>query len=180
MGETRQQLKARLQAARVWQEFVRLRDHLAAGGLTPAQARQEARRRVEALPPPAPVPRPDGPHDPPPAADPGEPVLSTESEGLLAAMRWVVTHGPEQDRSWEQRHTRAWLAAAPAAFYQRLAAVEEQAKAESGEHNCSPVWDGKGPCPTCGHQESPPGVTEELIEDLLRRAAAAGRDGGTT
>jgi hypothetical protein len=54
MGETRPQLKARLEAAGVWPEFVALRDPLAAGGLTPAQLRAEALRRVEALPPPPP------------------------------------------------------------------------------------------------------------------------------
>jgi hypothetical protein len=107
-------------------------------------------------------------------------VLSTAWEGLSAAMRWVVAHPPEQDRSWEQRHTREWLAAAPAAFYQRLATLEETeaAKKPSVEQKCSPVWDGTGPCPTCGHQMSPPGVTEELIQDLLRRVGDV--DGGTT
>jgi hypothetical protein len=59
MGETRPQLKARLEAAGVWPEFVRLRDQLAAGGLTPAQVRAEALRRVEALPPP-PLPSGNG------------------------------------------------------------------------------------------------------------------------
>lgn len=49
MAETRKQLKDRLQAAGLWQEYVDLRVQLAADGMTAAQARVEALRRVEAM-----------------------------------------------------------------------------------------------------------------------------------
>jgi hypothetical protein len=59
MAETRKQLKERLQAAGLWQEYVALRVQLAADGMTPAQAREEALRRVESrAPEPQAVPAP--------------------------------------------------------------------------------------------------------------------------
>jgi len=67
MEETRRQIKERLQAAGRWGDYLALREQLAQGGLTPAQARAEALRQIESRPPhqsgqPAP--------DPPSAATP--------------------------------------------------------------------------------------------------------------
>lgn len=48
MVESKKALKARLQEAGLWDEYLAERAKLAADGLTPAQARDEALRRVEA------------------------------------------------------------------------------------------------------------------------------------
>ncbi len=48
MRETRKQLKDRLQAVGLWEKFVALRGKLAEQGMTPAAARDEALRQLEA------------------------------------------------------------------------------------------------------------------------------------
>lgn len=48
MAETRRQLKDRLKAAGLWLPYVTLRDQFVKDGMTHAQAREEALRRVEA------------------------------------------------------------------------------------------------------------------------------------
>ena len=71
MRETRKQLKERLQAAGLWEEYVALRVQLAADGLTPAQAREEALRRIEARA--SEPPSGDAPINPAPGETPNTP-----------------------------------------------------------------------------------------------------------
>jgi hypothetical protein len=102
-------------------------------------------------------------------ADPGEQgahrspacTLSTRTDGELAAMRWVTSHPPEEDETWEQRSAREFKESAPAGFYARKAKLEEQeAEQAAGADGSAPdAWDGEGPCPTCGREK------EEPIED---------------
>jgi hypothetical protein len=99
MGETRQQLKERLQAAGVWDDYLALRDRLAKDGLTPAQAREEALRQVESRPTtPSQDELPDDEHpaDPSPgegqeaaAVDGGQPDFGRQVPNFQAA-QWVA------------------------------------------------------------------------------------------
>lgn len=79
--------------------------------------------------------------------------LSDRVDGELAAMRWVTTHGPGDDETWEQRSARSFLESASAAFYARRAKLEEgeeskgRAVVPSGSGG---IWDGVGECPGCG------------------------------
>lgn len=95
---------------------------------------------------------------------PKEPALSSESEGELAAMRWVTTHAPGEERTWEQRYAREFKESQPASFWSRKAKLEEAAaEAEKASTvppgTVKPKWDGIGACPTCGHE------AEKAIED---------------
>src|SRR5262245_56560536 len=56
MGETRKQLKARLQASGAWDEYLACREQLAQTGLSPTEARKEALRQIDARPPQKPEP----------------------------------------------------------------------------------------------------------------------------
>ncbi len=53
--------------------------------------------------------------------------LSSASEGMLAAMTWVVTHPPEEDTTHEQRHYRSWLKDNKATFLSKKAELEKAA-----------------------------------------------------
>src|SRR5690348_2187685 len=56
MPETKKQIKARLQAAGLWKEYLTLREQLAREGSTPRQAREQALREIDARPPQPPMP----------------------------------------------------------------------------------------------------------------------------
>ena len=51
MGETRKQLKERLQRTGLWQPFLHLREQLKRQGRTPRQAHDEALAQIESCPP---------------------------------------------------------------------------------------------------------------------------------
>ena len=96
MGETKQQLKERLQAAGLWHEFVTVRDQLAKDGLTPAQARAEALHQVESRPKPGEAPRTETRADHVPGALIGEPAAEQSLPDFTrhvpndVAVRWTA------------------------------------------------------------------------------------------
>jgi hypothetical protein len=61
MSETRRQLKERLQAAGLWQDYLAQREQLAQHGLTARQAREEALRQIDSRSPQQPEPSTDRP-----------------------------------------------------------------------------------------------------------------------
>jgi hypothetical protein len=118
--------------------------------------------------------------DPPPVSEIKEdaPVLSTESEGELAAMQWVTTHAPGDERSWEQRSARQFKESAPAAFYARKAKLEEAAGAgAAGGAIVGQQWDGNGPCPCCGREAEKPIEDEGTQKILAMLNELDGREG---
>lgn len=88
-------------------------------------------------------------------------VLSTRTDGELAAMRWVETHGPEDDETWEQKSKRSFRESNPATFYARMARLveQEEERQKAGVPPGTPEWDGEGDCPCCGRK------AEKAIED---------------
>jgi hypothetical protein len=79
--------------------------------------------------------------------------LSTASHGELEAMRWVTTHPPAEDFTYEQRSAREFKETSPAAFYQRKAKLEEAEPATKPPQvprgHVKPTWNGPGPCSVC-------------------------------
>jgi hypothetical protein len=170
MSETRAELKERLQAAGLWRQYVARREQLAAEGLTPAQAREQALREVESLPPrPRELPPEEGPGEgPEPAAevggfpDFGRSVPNTES------VQWVAEHiadagvRPPDAPSGLAWSLLQWVRLTPAnqstfwsSVWPRLAPKEE------GQD-----WDGTGPCPTCGVKSQPTKEEEQYDQQM--------------
>jgi hypothetical protein len=121
----------------------------------------------------------------PPADQPAEPTpvqvaLSSRTDGELAAMRWIVTHPPEQDETYEQQGMREFRASTPAAFWARKAKLEEAEGAKPsppGLPGGEAEWDGQGPCPTCGHDTEKPlddPQTDKIIAMLDELGGRAG------
>jgi hypothetical protein len=166
MGEMRRQRKERLQAAGVWADFLGPRGQLVSEGLTPAQADDEAMRRVEALPPRRP--------EKPPAMSSGgdiaveNPVqVGTEAGGLpdfggnvpnSEAVQWVAENlvnpavRPQDAPGAQAWGLHQWVRSSPAnhnvfwgSIWPKLAPKED----DSGQE-----WDGRGPYPTCGHEHA--------------------------
>ena len=81
------------------------------------------------------------------------PELSSESHGELETIRWVTTHPPNEDFTWEQRSAREFKEASPAGFYQRKAKLEELEAAKPAASK--PIWHGPGPCPECKRVNKP-------------------------
>lgn len=124
---------------------------------------------------------------PPPAVSeiqPEQPVLSTETEGELAAMRWVTTHAPGDVRTWEQQYYAEFKAGNPGAFWARKAKLEELFTSESGAStvpNGTVAWDGIGPCPCCGWapekalEDDGAAKIDKLLTELLDKQLAKER-----
>jgi hypothetical protein len=187
MGETRQQLKERLQAAGLWGEYVRQRGLLMDQGLTPALAREEALRRVESLPPrTAPTPEAGSPspgEGPDQEAEGGFPDFGGQVSNPKA-VQWVAEHiadpsvRPQDAPGGLAWGLLQWVRLTPAnqttfwsSIWPRLSTEEKDAGEE---------WDGRGPCPTC-RTPAPPTKEEEAafyarMEGLLAQEWAEYRE----
>ena len=103
MVETRKELRARLQAAGLWNDYLALRDRLARDGLTAGQARKEALRQIdEGLPQPS---VPEAPQEEAPQIPDGanEPSLHEErKEGGPDLSELVIRIPAIEKVAWEQ------------------------------------------------------------------------------
>src|SRR6516165_7983033 len=68
--------------------------------------------------------------------------LSTESEGMLEAMRHVVTHPASEDRTYEQHEYRAWLRQDRKGFMHAKARLEMAASRKAGREQARGRDDG--------------------------------------
>jgi hypothetical protein len=130
MGEkkmaTRKEIKARLQAAGQWDEYVAERVKLAADGMTPAQAREEALRRIESrpkaraeLPTPSNDPAPDLIREYVAPRDDGAPAQ-------LQDLRHVYLNAQRHDRTEAHDNARRFKDRDPKGFHGMMATLEKE------------------------------------------------------
>jgi hypothetical protein len=99
--------------------------------------------------------------------------LSEESEGMLAAMRHVVTKPPSRDTTYEQKEYRKWLNLDRKGFMTKKADLEKVALAGQGKGGAAP---GDGQLATTPVEQDEASLrVEELIDRLLEKANAAAK-----
>jgi hypothetical protein len=189
MKETKLQLKERLQAIGQWSNFVALREQLKKEGLSPADAYDEALRRIESLPPQeSKQPIENNPSNPSPVEDPGQSTMacqddldftrqvpSAEAVGWVAANLANLKVRPRDAPSGLALGLFRWARVSPAnestfwsAIWPKLlptsAALKRKHEAVAGKD-----WDGMEPCPTCGREPEPVDKGAERVKGLLEK-----------
>jgi hypothetical protein len=187
MPETKRQLKERLQAEGVWEDFLALRQQLVGDGLTPAQARKEALGRIEArLAQQSERPGSDRPRDPPPVTGPAQPATAERGPDFTRhlpnheAAQWVAENlananvRPQDAPNGLAWGLLQWVRLTPAnqatfwgSIWPKLlptaAALKRGQEAEAGK-----AGDKEGPCPECGREPEPVDVGSERAEALIQ------------
>jgi hypothetical protein len=187
MKETKSQLKERLQAIGQWSNFVAQREQLKKEGWSPADAHDEALRRIESLPPQASKQSIENqPSNPSPVEDPGQTATAIPN-GLdfsrvvpnHAAVEWVAQNLANDKTQLQDAPSGVawallvWVRIAPAnqsTFWSSIwpkllptsAALKRNQEVDAGED-----WDGMEPCPTCGREAEPVDEGSQRVRDLL-------------
>ncbi|OAI45069.1 hypothetical protein AYO44_13175 [Planctomycetaceae bacterium SCGC AG-212-F19] len=173
MRETKRQIKERLQAAGIWEDYTALRDQLVKDGQTPGEARQEALRRIDSRP-----------RRPNPQASPAkskeesaEPVLVEQAEDELAVMQHVLTKPATKDRTYQQKNYRQWMAGDRRGFMARKTELEERkgGEKEPQEDEAGKVDEGSQRAIALGKQWLAQRAVQQAEEDakLAARPGAA-------
>jgi hypothetical protein len=110
VNETKRQLKDRLVREGKWPDFLAIRDRLVREGMPPAEAREEALRQVEAMPPRQPdLPPVEQPVEVVPLAVAGAQVAEVVADGpvdILAEMEAILSRPKADDRTDLQKKLR--------------------------------------------------------------------------
>lgn len=187
MGQTRQQLKERLQAAGDWQDYVAQREQLVGEGLTPAQAREEALRRIDARPPrPRELRTADAQNGPAPTEDPNATTVEPSGPDFTrhvpnhAAAQWVAENianakvRPEDAPSGLAWGLLQWVRHTPANQATFWGSIWPKLLPTGAALRQRQDRDEQGPCPTCGREPEPVDEGTErclgLIDKLLNEA----------
>jgi hypothetical protein len=171
MGETRKQLKERLQAAGRWQEYLELRERLGKGGLTPAQASRQALAEIELRPPK--VPEPLTSVTEPVPVDEELPDFNGQAVPNHEAAQWVAENVANSKVRAEDAPSALawgllkWVRLSPAnqstfwsSIWPKLLPTGTSLRQQEEKS-----WNKNEPCPTCGSE--PEDESDRRLRNLL-------------